>query len=114
MQAVAVETVFLNSQYQQDESGKFITDENGERALKPGAEGYKVKPLNSLQFCEVMTDGFQVRNGDNVMNFQGTKLLLRYGLENPSLINKLDALTMTELAHAIYKKSALAEVERKN
>jgi hypothetical protein len=114
MQALAVEEVFLNSQYEKADGGKFITDENGERRLKPGVEGYKIKPLNSLQFCEVMTDGFQVRNGDNVMNFQGTKLLLRYGLENPALINKLDALTITELAHAIYAKSALAEAERKN
>lgn len=114
MQALAVEEVFLNSQYEKDEDGNFVTDENKERILKPGEQGYKIKPLNSLQFCEVMTDGFEVRGGNNVMKFTGNQLLLRYGLENPSIINKLTALKMTELAHAIYTKSALAEAERKN
>tara|TARA_A200000113_G_scaffold101820_1_gene91294 strand:- start:112 stop:456 length:345 start_codon:yes stop_codon:yes gene_type:complete len=114
MQALAVEEVFLNSQYQKDEDGNLITDENNERILMPGEQGFKVKPLNSLQFCEVMTDGFEVRGGNHVMKFAGTQLLLRYGLENPSIVNKLSALKMTELAHAIYAKSALAEAEGKN
>jgi hypothetical protein len=114
MQSLAVEQVFLNSQYEKDEDGNFITDENKERILKPGEQGYKVKALNSMQFCEVMTDGFEVRGGNHVMKFAGTQLLLRYGLENPSIVTKLSALKMTELAHAIYAKSALAEAERKN
>jgi hypothetical protein len=114
MQALAVEEVFLNSQYQKDEDGNLITDENNERILMPGEQGFKVKTLNSLQFCEVMTDGFEVRGGNHVMKFAGTQLLLRYGLENPSIVNKLSALKMTELAYAIYHKSALAEAEIKN
>ncbi|GMM70905.1 hypothetical protein MTsDn5_08570 [Alteromonas gracilis] len=114
MQALAVETVFLNSQYQKDEDGEFVLNDAEERQLNPGEEGYRIKPLNSLQFCEVMTDGFEVRGGNNVMKFSGVQLLLRYGLENPAIITKLPALRMTELAHAIYVKSALVESERKN
>lgn len=114
MQALAVETVYLNSQYQKDDNGEFVLNDASERQLNPGEEGYRIKPLNSLQFCEVMTDGFEIRGGNNVMKFAGVQLLLRYGLENPAIIPKLPALRMTELAHAIYTKSALVEAERKN
>lgn len=114
MHSVSTETVFLNSQYQKDEDGEFILNEAKERQLKEGVTGYKIKPLNSMQFCEVMLDGFELRDGNNMMKFAGTKLLLTYGLENPSIISKLGAIEMTELAHAIYTKSALAEAERKN
>lgn len=114
MQALAVETVYLNSQYQKDDNGEFVFNDAKERQLKHGEEGYRIKPLSSLQFCEVMTDGFEVRGSNNVMKFAGVQLLLRYGLENPAIIPKLPALRMTELAHAIYNKSSLAEAERKN
>jgi hypothetical protein len=106
MQALSTERFYTKDQLTQDE--------NKQDVPKEGAEGYKIKPLNSLQFCEVMTDGFTHRNGEFVMSFAGVKLLLRYGLDDPTIISTLPALKLTEIATGIYHKSAVAEAERKN
>lgn len=81
---------------------------------KPDAKGYMIKPLNALQFTEVMATGFESRGGVQKMNFAGIMLLLRYGLEDPQLVNSMSSNHHVMVANGIYEKSALAEAERKN
>lgn len=114
MQALAVETHYPSSAYQRSDDGELIKGADEKPLLKENAKGYRIKPLNSLQFMEVMMDGYEVKNGVNKMNSVGVKLLLTYGLEDASQISKIPALDLVHVAHAIYNKSALAESERKN
>lgn len=114
MQALSPETYHPKSDYQADDDGKMLKDAEGKPTLKPDAQGYKIKPLSSLQFMEVMTDGFEVKNGVNKMNSIGVRLLLSYGLQDPAQLNKMPALHLVEVAQAIYQKAAISEAERKN
>lgn len=114
MQVLAVETYYPTSAYQTKENGELVKGADKKPLLKDNAKGYRIKPLNSLQFMEVMMDGHEVKNGINKMNSVGVKLLLTYGLENPSQISTIPALELVQVAQGIYNKSALAEAERKN
>ena len=115
MKAIAVETYYPDDQYIKDDSGNFVKDDDGKKQLKDDAKGYRVKALESIQFTEVMLDGFQERGGDRVMTFPGIKLLLKYGLESyQAEMASMPSAHHVEVARYIFTKSSLAEHERKN
>lgn len=75
---------------------------------------YTIKALSSLQLTEVMTSGFEIKGDQMRMEFKGIMLLLKYGLDDPTAIQKMPSSHHVEVAMAIYRKANLAEEERKN
>ena len=116
MQAFATETYYPKDQYQKKPEAEGLSPENlkleDHYELKADPKSYSIKPLNSLQFTEVMSTGFDAAG--QKMNFQGIMLLLKYGLSDPSIIAKMSSIHHVDVSQAIYHKSALAEAERKN
>lgn len=116
MHSLSRETYYPRDQYQLKAEAAAIPENQRDFEkhfeLKPGAKGYEIQPLNSLQFTEVMSNGLDA-SGTKV-NFTGIMLLLRYGLVNQSDINAMGSVHHIEVAQQIRTKAALAEAERKN
>lgn len=100
-------------------------EEQGE----PAAAQFKLKPLNGMQYLEIMHEGKVTQDGQGfVTNYQGRQMLLKYGLLDwknvetetgdplPFSIRNLDMIPadiLLELGNEILSKSSLAEADRK-
>lgn len=100
-------------------------EERGE----PAAAQFKLKPLNGMQFIEVMHHGEMLPDGERfVTDYSGLQLLLKYGLLDWKNIDAengdplpfsrrnfevLPAEILQEIGREIMRRSALAEADRK-
>lgn len=75
---------------------------------------YEIKALTSLELMEVVADGSEEMQKGKSLKSDDVKRLLKYGLVDSKVIDKMSSVALVKTAYAIYDKANLAEQERKN